>query len=816
MNRAVAHSFKPLTNTTSTMKIRTLVIALGLILPVAESFAQNLPRTKFKGRSCVAGRLLIKPTPGIMQANALSSAQQNARITHVTSIAADGTMLVRFPTKRSLASVMAAYRKAGVQATMEPDYIMQAYSGQMIPNDPDFKNQWALHQANDKDIDAPEAWARARKANSMVVAVIDSGVDYNHPDLRANMWVNTKEIPGNGIDDDGNGYIDDVFGINVDEGRNQTSGNPMDNHGHGTHVAGSIGAVGNNGVGIAGVCHEVRLMALKFLHPFGSGATGTTSDAVKCVDYARLHGAHVINASFGGGGRSQIFEDAIKRANDAGIVFVAAAGNNGTSTPTFPASYNLPNIICVANTNSNDVLASSSSFGSWVHLAAPGTNILSTLPNNRYGYFTGTSMAAPHVAGTVALVRSLNPTLSPTNIRNRILTTVDPIPSLLSKVSTGGRLNLYNALQGKPEEPKPDDHGNTPGNATLAGTFTGGNQLYSVQGKLEVADDVDVFRLVLNKKASVRFYSTSTGDPDVRIKNASGTVLGTDRDTGSNRNYDITRVLDPGTYFAEVFNTGKTDTPAYTAHFQCSEIVQPPPPAAISVRGPLAEIPNGDTTPSGAEGTDFGVVQLVASPTKVHGFHVRNTGGQPLTINNVSISGTNAPRFSIETLPSSTVQPGQATTLAIRFTGTREGLATAKVQFNTSDSRHPTFSFDLAGTGIADVDDLPNDVPSQFNLALNSTFNGRLEYERDNDVVRVYAPSNGVLEAWTSGSTDTYGYIYDGARSNYKLLSENNDSAGAKQFLCRATVDRGYYHIRVRGMGGVTGNYRLHVKFTAR
>ncbi|HKI71302.1 MAG TPA: S8 family serine peptidase, partial [Verrucomicrobiae bacterium] len=291
---------------------------------------------------------------------------------------------------------------------------------------------------------------------NIIVAVIDTGVRYTHEDLADNMWVNPGEIPGNGIDDDGDGYVDDVHGINV---INHT-GDPNDDYGHGTHVSGTIGAVGNNTVGIVGVCWKVQIMACKFLDSTGNGFI---SDAIKCMDYARSKGAKVINASWGSTSfTSQALHDAIDTLRQAGIIFVAAAGNsaqdNGVN-PIYPASYDLDNIISVAATTRDDDLAVFSNYGaSTVDLGAPGEPIFSCWngSDSDYRYFQGTSMAAPHVTGACALLMAHYPNDNYRQIINRILSNVDRLPSLAGKCISGGRLNLQRALSGgitPPQQP---------------------------------------------------------------------------------------------------------------------------------------------------------------------------------------------------------------------------------------------------------------------------------------------------------------------------------------------------------------------------
>jgi len=327
-------------------------------------------------------------------------------------------------------------------AYAEPDYIVTINA---TPNDTDFGLQWGLNNNNDADIDAPEAWDIGTGNNSVVVAVIDSGVDYNHPDLTNQIWSNPNEIPGNGRDDDGNGFVDDVRGWDFADNDN----NPIDEHNHGTHVAGVIGAQTNNARGIAGINWNVQIMALKFMNAQGAGST---SAAIQAIDYAVANGAMVSNNSWGGGGFSQALFDAIQAANQRNHLFIAAAGNDGANTDTtahYPSSYNLPNIISVAATDQQDRLATFSNFGSrTVDLAAPGFQIHSTIRNGQYQAFSGTSMASPFVAGVAGLLLGQNSTLTVSELKAAILDNADPIGALSGRVLTGGRLNAFNSITG--------------------------------------------------------------------------------------------------------------------------------------------------------------------------------------------------------------------------------------------------------------------------------------------------------------------------------------------------------------------------------
>ena len=339
---------------------------------------------------------------------------------------------------------------------VEPNFVQTKL---VTPNDPNFSQLWGMHNTGqsggtaDADIDAPEAWDLTTGSSNVIIAVIDSGADYTHPDLAANMWTNPGEIAGNFIDDDGNGFIDDTIGWDFAFDDND----PMDGDGHGTHVSGTIGAVGDNGTGVAGVNWDVTIMPVKFLDDTGSGTTSDAIDAINYVTMMKQAGHNIIatNNSWGGGGFSQALKDAIQLGGNEDVLFVAAAGNGGIDgigdnndlTPFYPSNYNLDSIISVASTDRNDNRSIFSNFGAVsVDLAAPGSSIRSTLPGNTYGLFNGTSMAAPHVTGTVALLKALDPSASALSIKNAILAGVDPIPAMSGISVTGGRLNAFNAM----------------------------------------------------------------------------------------------------------------------------------------------------------------------------------------------------------------------------------------------------------------------------------------------------------------------------------------------------------------------------------
>lgn len=346
---------------------------------------------------------------------------------------------------------------------IEPNYILHAV--ETIPGDPDFDSLWGMHNTAqtggkvDADIDAPEAWDTRTDCSNLVVGVIDTGVDYNHPDLQANIWTNPGEIAGNGVDDDGNGFVDDIHGWDFVNNDND----PMDDHYHGTHVSGTIAAAGNNDVGVVGVCWQGQIMALKFLD---GGGFGTTDGAIEAIEYATMMkqdfgiDVRLTNNSWGGGGYSQALYDAIKASEEADMLFVAAAGNSGSNNdgqPQYPSGLDLNSIIAVAATDHDDKLSYFSNYGETsVDLAAPGSAILSTTPGGGYDYLNGTSMAAPHVSGVVALTWSSEPQLSNLKIKDIILNAADPVESLAGITVTGGRLNAFKSIVAVSDQVSPN------------------------------------------------------------------------------------------------------------------------------------------------------------------------------------------------------------------------------------------------------------------------------------------------------------------------------------------------------------------------
>ena len=335
------------------------------------------------------------------------------------------------------------------------------------PNDPNFSLQWGLHNTGQSingitgiagiDTNAQNAWLETTGSSDIVVAVIDSGVQLNHPDLVANIWVNSGETPDNGIDDDNNGFVDDYYGWNFDKNQKNTL-DTVPIHMHGTHVAGTIAAVQNNSIGISGVAPNVLIMGLNFMYLTSDGkAAGSTASAIQAIDYASRNGASLINASWGGTANDALLEQAIA---ESGIPFITAAGNSGNNIdtiPEYPAAYALNNLVSVAAINNSGALASFSNYGATrVALGAPGVSVYSTVLSGNYGYNNGTSMAAPHVSGVAALMLAVNPDLTASQVISYMTDTAVPLPSLHGKTVSGGMVNAAAAVNAaKMTDPAP-------------------------------------------------------------------------------------------------------------------------------------------------------------------------------------------------------------------------------------------------------------------------------------------------------------------------------------------------------------------------
>jgi hypothetical protein len=564
---------------------------------------------------------------------------------------------------------------------VEPDYVMTA---QNTPNDTSYSTLWGMHNKGqsggtaDADIDAPEAWALNTGSRDVVVAVIDTGIDQTHPDLLANLWTNPGEIAGNGLDDDGNGYVDDTRGwdwVNSDN-------NPNDDNGHGSHCAGTIGAVGNNGDGVSGVCWKVSLLGLKFLNASGNGFE---SDAAEAIAYATNLGVTLTSNSYTGTSYTQTMKDVIDEADEAGILFIAAAGNNGgniDASPEYPAAYTSANILTVAATTRTDGLASFSNFGAAaVDLAAPGNEIYSTSHNGSYGFKNGTSMAAPHVAGACALLKSYKPNLTHQQMRELILSTVNPLPSMAGKCVTGGRLNLYNAMLAS------DDIFATPTGALIASGPIGGPFAPPSQA------------ITLTNNATVaRAWTLSTSMPWVSLSSTSGTLnAGTSMDVTVTVNSGANQLL-ATTHTSSITITSTATGRTQTRTLQLA--VSAAPVFTTNLNSDPGWIRTGEWAfgvPLGQGAQSFGNPDPTSGATGSHVFGINLAGDyavnsstpQHLTAGPFDLSGRHGTKLRYQRWLNADFQPWVITSLEVSTNGTAWSMVW---QNNTNTPRDQTWA----------------------------------------------------------------------------------------------------------------------------
>ena len=426
-------------------------IAFTLLTGAGTQAAQSQTKPDADKLRFAEDRVLVKLKEGVPEETVEALNRKNNARTE-KKIPRTRVSVVKLPKGLQVADAVKRYGASPDVEYAEPDFLLSTnQTATTTPNDASYPKLYNLNNTGqtggttNSDIDAPEAWGSTNGSPDSVVAVIDTGVDINHADLKNNIWINPDEVSGNRLDDDKNGYIDDINGW--DFRNNDASVFDADEGSHGTHVAGTIAAQGNNSVGVVGVAWEARIMPLKFIGP----TTGYTSDAVEALNYAVAEGVKVSSNSYGSAGNfSQALLDAVRKADTAGHLYVAAAGNDGADNDTtafYPSGYDSANIVSVAATDSSDALAGFSNYGSSsVDLAAPGVGILSTLPGNAYGSKNGTSMATPHVAGAAALIKSKSPTADDVEIKRLLLESVDKKANLTGRTSAGGRLNAARAL----------------------------------------------------------------------------------------------------------------------------------------------------------------------------------------------------------------------------------------------------------------------------------------------------------------------------------------------------------------------------------
>jgi subtilisin family serine protease len=507
---------------------------------------------KDKNKKYKDGEVIVKLKRGY-SVNSLGKIKENLGLSQKQELSSN-TKLLKFKPKVKMEDVLAALKSSPQVEFAEPNYLIQPtdITNPAAVSDPYFGQLWGMKNIGQTiggipgvagiDIKAETAWSKTNGNSNVVVAVIDTGIDIDHPDLKNRIWKNPGEIPGDKIDNDKNGYVDDVNGWDF-YNKDNTVYDYNDGDEHGTHVSGTIAGSADT-TGIIGVAPNVKIMPLKFLGPYG----GYASDAILAINYAKDKGVKISNNSWGGGSYSQALYDAIKDSNS---LFVAAAGNSGSNidkNPMYPAAYDLPNILSVAAINNQGNLASFSNYGvQSVDIAAPGVSILSSVPGNGYSYYNGTSMATPHASGAAALVLSQNLSASPAVLKDTIIKTVTPLSSLKDVVGTGGLLNAGAAVGFEADNDIP---GVSFSGTSKSGTLNSTNDL----------DDVYSMQLRKGEKVAVTLSGASGTDFDIylyspnakTVKGSDGIVAYSEKSGTSSETFTYI-APEAGTYYLDVY-----------------------------------------------------------------------------------------------------------------------------------------------------------------------------------------------------------------------------------------------------------------------
>jgi len=739
----------------------------------------------------------------------------------------------------NLAATIAALKASGLYEYVEPDWIVHTT---VQPNDPRLSSGelWGLHNTgqssgvNDADIDAPEGWDTRHDAPTVIVAVIDTGVRYTHEDIVTNMWRNPGESGGgketNGLDDDANGYIDDVFGVDAAN----DDGDPMDDNSHGTHCAGTIAGVGNNGLGVVGVAWQAQIMACKFLTASGSGST---SDAITCIDYARAKGAHVMSNSWGGGGYSQALKDAISATRAAGIIFVAAAGNessNNDVVENYPSNYEEDNMVAVASTTRTDGMSSFSNYGfGLVEIGAPGSEILSLgiASDSDYTIKSGTSMATPHVAGALALLKAQFPADSYRQLINRLMRAANPIVSLQNRTPNAGRLNIQGALTSTLATPFNDSFAEAP--VVALGTLNVRGSNASATG--ETGEPMHAGDITSAASVWWRWTSPVTGNVALDTAGSSFDTLlgvytgssvdsltslaGNDNASGAVTTSELTFSAVTGVTYSFAVSGKAAATGLVMLH-----LVSPPPNDAFASASPLSgAVVN-------AAGANRGGSKEPGEPN-----HAGNVGGHSVwwtwTAPDVRTYSFSTAGSSFDTLLGIyTGSAVNALTLVAENDNVTTGATSSRVVFTTIAGTMYRIAVDgkLGSTGDVVLEIAAPPVNDDFAQRLPVTASttgttvgaskqsGEPNHANATGGASVWwtwtAPSGGTWEINTDGSSfDTLLGVYTGTAVNTltTIASDDDGGAGLNSKITFTPVAGTTYQIAVDGYGGDSGSVVL-------
>ena len=735
------------------------------------------------------GEILVKITDGA-DGTAVLAALRNANI---TGSAALGGNIFKLTTnlKDGVAVVQLANSlngKPGI-VSAEPNLI-QSVKSNLVPTDPLFTQAWGLRNTGqdggvaDFDMGVTDAWDTTLGSSAVVVVVFECGIDPNHPDINATTGRDFTNQPV------------------ANAGPRPTGNEGADNHG--TWVAGCISGRANNGIGATGVAPGVRIASARIGIPVGGGSfSADNSWIVSALDWAVTIGARVTNHSYSMGAPSSVIDSAFQRARNAGIIHMAATGNNSANTVGFPASS--PYVVGVGAADRFGNRASFSNYGSGLDFMAPGLDIITTdrvgaMGGNSDNYATvsGTSFASPYAAGVAALIMSVNPTWTPAQVEQRMKETCTDMGAPGADSQTGsGLLNVFRALGGT-TAPQ-DDHGDT------IATATGVSIPSDTNGEIGASGDEDFFRFTLTRRMEVTAKTTSSIDTYGYLLDASGETLADNDDADGRYDFRIVAVLNPGTYYVRVRGYSTTTAGSYILNLE----VRPLPAPEISITGNNVEIVSGDVTPSTDDGTAFGSLTSGTYVDRI--FTVRNTGNADLRLTGgtpVAVSGATT-QFRVTSQPASTIAAGGSSTFTVRFQPTASGTSIATLSIANTDSDESAYTFAINGSRSGSTDDHGNTMSTATLVGVPTSRAGILGTGGDLDFFRFTLATRTTVTVTTTGTTDTWGQLYNASGT---LLTYDDDGAGYPNFRIVRTLAAGTYYVRVSGYSQtVTGAYTLRI-----
>lgn len=734
-----------------------------------------------------SGEILIGLAPGAT-INGVLAALNNSSITGSTSLGGS-TYKLATNLRNGLAVLNLANSLNGRPgiAFAEPNFI-QTGKLQMIPSDPLFPQAWGLRNSGQSsgragfDMSATSAWDVTTGSSSVVVVVFECGIDPAHPDLNATTGRDFTSAPVAGA------------------GPRPTGNTGADNHG--TRVAGCISGRANNSIGATGVAPGVRIASARIGIPTsGNGFSADTSWIVAALDWARTIGARVTNHSYSMGSPSSAIDSALERARNAGIVNVAATGNENRGSIGYPASS--PYCLGVGAANRYGSRASFSNYGTGTDFLAPGEAIITTDRvgsmgvSGDYATVDGTSFASPYAAGVAALVISRNPSWTAAQVEQQMKNTCTDMGSSGYDTTHGwGLINAHRALGGGGSA---DDVGDT---FTLARTV---GVPSSTSAAINRAGDIDMFKLTLASRLELTASTTGTTDTYGSLYNSGGGLLATNDNANGGYNFSITRTLLAGTYYVAVRHLSNAAT---SGSYNLVLSSRAPQESEIRLRGNGYEIVNRDSTPSTTDFTSFGSAQSGAFIDRV--FTIENIGVADLRLTGspvVAIGGTGASQFSVTALPVSTVSPARSTTFGVRFRPTGAGTFNATISIASNDFDENPSTFAISGTCIGSSDAIGNTFSTAFAISLPGSISTSLDFGGDVDVFKFTLFTTATVTLKTTGSTDTYGSLYNLMGS---LITSNDDGNGYPNFRIVRTLPAGTYYLSVRGYSGTTtGAYSL-------